>query len=164
MRTSGSNISVYSLLTHAVISHTYTAISKTVVIEDSERWMSKGACTTERNCGYAIWNAKFHKLRSSCVKMNTPTMNVCPRALSWLQTTKETDAFLNWKTFLVSSYERPVVSDFPSPVTRKFRNKALNCSFRNAQEKWSLCNWMLKNMDKPCNLPLNVYTGAGIID
>ena len=41
---------------------------------------------------------------------------------------------------------------------KKFRNIALNCSFRNAQDKWSLCNWILKNMDKPCNPPSKVFT------
>ena len=45
------------------------------------RRMSNGGCMTERNCGYAIWNAKFHKLRSPCVKMNTPTVNICLRVL-----------------------------------------------------------------------------------
>ena len=40
---------------------------------------------------------------------------------------------------------------------KKFRNIALNCSFRNAQEKWSICNWMLKNMYKPDNSPSKVF-------
>ena len=31
--------------------------------------------------------------------------------------TKETQAFFNWNKFLVSSYERPIVSDFTAPVT-----------------------------------------------
>ena len=59
----------------------YTAISEKVVAESGERRMSKGGCTTERNYGYAIWQAKFHKLRSSYVKMNTPIINVCLRVL-----------------------------------------------------------------------------------
>ena len=59
----------------------YTAISKKVVGENGEWRMSKGGCTTERNYGYAIWQAKFHKLRSSYVKMNTPIINVYLRVL-----------------------------------------------------------------------------------
>ena len=59
----------------------FTTISKKVVGENGERRMSNGGCRTERNCGYAIGNAKFHKLRSPCVKMNTPTVNVCLRVL-----------------------------------------------------------------------------------
>ena len=34
---------------------------------------------------------------------------------------------------------------------KKFRNIALYVSFRTAQEKRSLCNWMQMNMDKPDN-------------
>ena len=49
----------------------YTSISKKVVGENGERRMSNGGWTTERKCGYAISYAKFHKLRSPCVKINT---------------------------------------------------------------------------------------------
>ena len=62
--------------------------------------------------------------------------------------TGESYAFFSWKMLLVSC-ERPIVSDVTSPVT---------ISFRNAQGKWSLCSWMLKNMDKSDNLPLRVFT------
>ena len=55
-----------------------------------------------------------HKLRSPCVKMNTATMNIS----SLTPKTKENHDFFNWKTFLVSSYEQPIVSDFTLPVTR----------------------------------------------
>ena len=71
----------------------YTAISKKVVGENGEWRMSKGGCTTERNYGYAIWQAKFHKLRSSYVKMNTPIINVCLRVLA--PKTGETHAFFS---------------------------------------------------------------------
>ena len=37
---------------------------------------------------------------------------------SWRRRQKKLTRFFNWKTFLVSSYERPIVSDFASPVTR----------------------------------------------
>ena len=42
--------------------------------------MANRGCATERNCGYAIW---YHNLRSPCMKMNTPTMNVCLRVLAY---------------------------------------------------------------------------------
>ena len=69
--------------------------------------VSNGGCTTERNCGYVIWYAKFHKL----------LMNVCLRVLDG-EDKRNSRFFSNWKIFLVSSYERPIVSDFTSPVTR----------------------------------------------
>ena len=137
----------------------YTVVSKKVVGENGERRMLNGRCTTERNCGYAIWYAKFHtcKLRSSCVKMiNTPTMNVCLRVLdskdkriSRFFQLKDVPRFLVWMAYCFGLY---IASN------RKFRNIALNCSFRNAPKKWSLCNWMLKNMDKPYNPPSKVVT------
>ena len=57
-----------------------------------------------------------HKLRSPCLKMNTPTMNICLRVLD--PKDKENHDFFNWETFLVSLYEQPIVSDFTLPVTR----------------------------------------------
>ena len=108
-------------------------------------------CTTERNCGYAIWYAKFHKLRSPCVKMNTPTMNVCLRVLdskdkrnSRIFKLKDVPRFLVWTAYCLRLY---IASH------KKFRNIALNCCFRMTP-----CNWMLKNMGKPYNPPLNVFT------
>ena len=132
--------------------HKHTAISKKVVGENGERRINvERKWTTERNCGYAIWYAKFHtyKLRSSCVKMiNTPTMNVCLRVLDseekrisrFLFQWKDVPRFLVWMAYCFRLY---IASN------RKFRNIALNCSFRNSPKKWSLWNWMLKNMDKP---------------
>ena len=97
-----------------------------------------------------------HKLRSPCVKMNTPTMNICLRVLdpedkrkSWFFQLRDVPCFLVWTAYCLRLY-------FASH--KKFRNMALNCSFRNAQEKWSLCNWMLKNMDKRNNLLSKVFT------
>ena len=49
--------------------------------------MANRGCATERNCGYAIW---YHKLRSPCMKMNTPTMNVCLRVLAYEDKRKRT--------------------------------------------------------------------------
>ena len=106
----------------------YTAISEKAVGEIGERRMSNGSCTTERNCGYAIWYAKFHKLRSPCVKMNTPTMNVCLRVLdskdkrnSRIFQLKDVPRFLVWTAYCLRLY---IASH------KKFRNIALNCCFR----------------------------------
>ena len=49
----------------------YTAILKKVVGENGEWRMLNGGYMVERNCGYAILYAKFHKLRSPCMKINT---------------------------------------------------------------------------------------------
>ena len=117
--------------------------------------VSNGGCTTERNCGYAIWYAKFHKLLSRCLKIKTPTMDVCLRVLDdedkrnsrFFQMT-DVPRFHVWTSYSLALY---IASH------KKFRNIALNCSFRNAQEKWSICNWMLKNMYKPDNPPSKVF-------
>ena len=101
--------------------------------------MSSGGCMTERNCGYDIWYVDMQNF-ISCVHLTWKWIHQLWTFVWAFLTpkTKETHAFLNWKTFLVSSYERPIVSDFASPVARKFKNIALKCFFRNAQEKWSL--------------------------
>ena len=65
----------------AKVHSTHSYFKKGCRREWRTRWIPNGGCTTERNCGYAIWNAKFHKSRSPCVKMNTPTVNVCLRVL-----------------------------------------------------------------------------------
>ena len=86
------------------------------------------ACTTERNCGYAIWYVKFHKLRSPCVEMNTPTINVCLSVLdskdkrnSRFFQLKDVPRFLVWTAYCLGLY---IASH------KKFRNMALSCSFR----------------------------------
>ena len=43
-------------------------------------------------------------------------------------------------------------------VHQKFRNVAFHRPFKNASEKWSLCHWFLKNMDKPYDSPSKVGT------
>ena len=133
----------------------YTAISKKVVEENGERRMFNGGCTTERNSGYAISYAKFHKLPSPCVKINTNYERFSEG--SWRRRQKKLALFqlknvprclLVWTAYYLRLY---IASH------KKFRNIALNCSFRNAQEKWSLCNRMLKNMDKSDNLQSKVF-------
>ena len=47
---------------------------------------------------------------------------------------------------LTMQYERPNGSSLTSSFTRKLRNIAFHCPLTNAEEKWSLCHWMLKNM------------------
>ena len=90
--------------------------------------MSNRGCTTERNCGYAIWNAQFHRFRSPCVKMNTTTMNVCLRVLdskdkrnSRIFQLKDVPRFLVWTAYCLRLY---IASH------KKFRNIALNCFSR----------------------------------
>ena len=100
--------------------------------------MSNGGWTTEKNCGEASWHAKFHYLRSACVEMNTPTMNVCLNVLD--SKTKRNSRFFQLKDvpgFLVwtAHYLRLCIASH-----EKFRNIALSRPFRNAHEKWSLCN------------------------
>ena len=76
--------------------------------------MSNWGCTTERNFGYAIWYAKFHKLLSRRVKKNTNY-----ERLSVLDgEDKINSRFFQLKAVPRSSYERPIVSNFTSPVTR----------------------------------------------
>ena len=43
-------------------------------------------------------------------------------------------------------------------IHQKFRNTAFHWPFTNALEKWSLCHRILKNMDKPYDLPSKVGT------
>ena len=78
---------------------------------NGERRMLNRGCTTEKNCAYAIWYAKFHKLRSPYGKMNTPTMNVCLRVLdsedkrdsSFLQL-EYVPRFLVWTAYCLRLY------------------------------------------------------------
>ena len=97
----------------------------------SER-MANGKCRMEvarpkRTVVTLFDMQKFHKFRLPYRKINTPTMNVCLRVLD---SEDKRDSRLN--AFLVSSCERPIVSDFTSPVAS---NLEIQCSFRNAQEK-----------------------------
>ena len=62
---------------------------------------------------------------------------------------KDVPRFLVWTGYCLRLY---IASH------KKFTNTALNSSFRKAQDKWSLCNRMLKNMDKPYNPPSKVFT------
>ena len=79
-------------------------------------------CIVPCNFYQATCICYHHKLRSPCVKMNTPTMNICLRVLDpenhEFLLAKENHDFFNWETFLVSSYQRPFVSDFTLPVKR----------------------------------------------
>ena len=126
--------------------------------------MSNGGCTTERNCG--MWYVDMQNF-ISCIHLKWKWIHQLWTFVWALLTskTKETHAFLNWKTFLVSSYERLIISDFASSVARKFRNIALNRFFRNAQERWSLCTecWRTwtNHITRHRRSSLN---GAGIID
>ena len=74
----------------------YTAISKKVVEENGERRMFNGGCTTERNGGYAISYAKFHKLPQklcfSYLKINTNYERFSEG--SWLRRQKKLTLFL----------------------------------------------------------------------
>ena len=121
----------------------------------SERMANRG-CTTERNCGYAIW---YHNLRSPCMKMNTPTMNVCLRLLApqdkrnaRLFQLQDVPRFLVRTAYCLRLY---------TASHKKFKNLALKCSFRmkllqlNAEEHGQ------NHITRHRRYSLN---GAGIID
>ena len=104
-----------------------------------------------------------HKLRSPCVKMNTPTMNICLRVLG--PEDKRKSWFFNWKTFLVSSYEQPIVSDFTLPVKRNleiWRSTVLSETPKKNEASATEC-WRTWTNEITCYRRSSL-NGAGIVD
>ena len=112
--------------------------------------MSNGSCTTKRNCVYARVISCVHLAWKS-----TPTVNVWLRVLN--SEDKRNSRFFQLKDVPLCLVWMAYCLRLNIASHKKFRNIALNCSFRNAQEKWSICNWMLKNMYKPDNSPSKVF-------
>ena len=118
-------------------------------------------CIVPCNFYQATCICYHHTLRSPCVKMNTPTMNIS----SLTPKTKENHDFFNWETFLVSSYEQPIVSDFTLPVTRNLEiwcstilSETRKKSEASATECWrTWTNHMTHHRRSSLN-------GAGIVD
>ena len=59
---------------------------------------------------------------------------------------------------LILPYERPTGPGLTHDRSPEIRNITFHCPFTNAWEKWSLCHWILKNVDKPYDSPSKVST------
>ena len=105
---------------------------------------------------------KFHKLRSPYRKINTPTMNVCLRVLAYEDKRntryfqlKDVPRFLVTTALLANDFTRQ------SQEIQKFRNLALDCSFRMKPLQLNAAEHEQNHITRHRRSSLN---GAGIID